>query len=106
MQPTDRTLHVYPMHRSGYVVLRNLYGCCVICRSIAQCQSVLRNVKLGCAMSKCVAKVPNPVATTYCYADYSVRHLNETENNENNENNETMKPVQTLKSPPPLTGGA
>ena len=52
-------------------------------------------------MSRCVAKVPNPVATNYCYADYSVRYLNENEN----ENNEKTKPVQTLKSPPPLWEG-
>ncbi len=64
--------------------------------SVAQCKSVLHNVKMGCAMSRCVAKVPNPVATNYCYADYSVRHLNENEN----ENNEKTKPVQILKRPP------
>ncbi len=76
------------------VVLRNLCECCAICRSVAQCPSVLCNVKVGCAMSRCVAKVPNPVATNHCYADYSVRHLNE------NENNKKTKSVQTLKRPP------
>ena len=37
--------------------------------------------------------IPNPVAINFCNADYSVRHLN-------NENDETTKHVQTLKRPP------
>ncbi len=45
--------------------------------------TVLRNVRV----------YPNPVTISYCYADYSVGHLN-------NENNETTKHVQTLKSTP------
>ena len=94
--------------QSGYAMSRcvakvsnpgklNFLQCCEICRSVAQCPGVLRNAKVGCAMSRCVAKVPNSAAISYCDADYSVRHLNE--NNEN-ENNETKKLVHTLQRPP------
>ncbi len=55
-----------------------------------QCPGVLHNVKVGCVMSRADGKVPNSVAINFCNADYSVRHLN----NENDETRNLYNPVR------------
>ncbi len=100
---TGRVWAVYVYHHEYLSNSKlNFLQCCTICMSVAQYPSIMRNAKVGCAMSRCLAKVPNPAAISYCNADYSVRHLNE---NNGNENNKNRKLVQTLKSPPPLREG-
>ena len=57
---------------------------CSICRSFAQCPGLVCNVKELCSVHV-HGNIPNPVVICYSYADYSVRHLN----NENDNNKAT-----------------
>ena len=74
------TIRIRIEYHHGYPSLENYI--------VTQFIGVLRNVKVGYAMPKYVAKFPNPAAISFCNADYSVKHLNE--------NNETTKLVQAL----------